>query len=209
VKLAIFDATGGTGKMLVKQALAEGFDIKVLARDPAKLSTHHERMKIITGDINNTESVSQVVNGVDAVISVLGSRANTKGKPITQGTQNIINAMKNHGVTRIIIVSTPSVSDANDLPDIRFKFAVGFIRIIARSAQEDIISTAQVVRNSNLDWTIVRVSTLSNADKTGHVKSGYVGKEMGMSITRADLADFLLKQVKDARFLHQSPIISN
>jgi len=209
MKLAIFGATGGTGKLLVEQALAAGHEIIVLVRDPAKLTARHERLTITSGDVTDPGAVERVVVGVEAVISVLGSRPNTKGKPITRGTQNILDAMKKHGVRRIVLSSTPSAADPNDLPDFRFRLAVGLVRLIARSAQEDIINTAQVVRASDLDWTIVRVSLLSDTSKTGRVKTGYVSKDMGMGITRADLAEFMLKQIQDSKYLRQALAISN
>lgn len=80
---------------------------------------------------------------------------------------------------------------------------------MARGAYEDIVDTTQVVRASDRDWTIVRVSMLGDAPKTGVVRVGHVNKEMGMRITRADLAGCVLKQVQDTKYLRQAPAISN
>jgi hypothetical protein len=78
-----------------------------------------------------------------------------------------------------------------------------------RKNYEDIVNPAQVVRASDRDWTIVRVVMLVDAPKTGVVRVGYVNKEMGMRITRADLAEFMLKQVQATKYLRQAPAISN
>jgi len=209
MKLAVFGATGGTGKQLVEQALAAGHEVVAFARDPSKLTTRHERLTIAPGDVTDQAAVECAVNGVEAVISVLGPRDNDRSKPITRGTQNILAAMKKYGVRRFVLSSTPSASDPNDLPDFRFKIAIGLVRLTLRSAYEDIVNTAQVVRASDCDWTIVRVSMLTDAPKTGVVKVGHVGKTMGMRLSRADLAEFMLEQVQDAKYLRQAPAISN
>ncbi len=209
MRLTVFGATGGAGKQLVEQALAAGHEVVAFVRDPSKLTTRHERLTIVQGDVTDQAVVERAVNGADAVISALGPRRDTRSKLITRGTQNILAAMKKHGVRRLVLTSTPSANDPNDSLDFRFKIAVGLIRLMARSAYEDIVNTAQVVRASDCDWTIVRVSALSDAPKTGRVKVGYVGKAIGMRLSRADLAEFMLKQVQDTRYLRQAPAISN
>ena len=79
-----------------------------------------------------------------------------------------------------------------------------------RSAYDDIIGVANLVRTSDLDWTIVRLTLLNNKPKSGKVRVGYLGKKgLGMWISRADIADFMLKQIQEMKYLHQAPAISN
>lgn len=87
--------------------------------------------------------------------------------------------------------------------------AISLIRLMLRPAYEDIVHTAQIVRASDCDWTIVRVSMLTDKPKTGRVKAGYVNKAMGMRISRADLAEFMLEQVQVTKYYQQAPAISN
>ncbi len=209
MKLAILGATSGTGKLLVEQALAEGHEVVAFARNLSKLSTQHEHLTVVSGELTDETSVEQALSGADAVISALGPRSAAKGKPIMHGTRNILTAMEKHGVRRLVIASTPSASDPNDAPDFRFKMAIGFIRLMLRPAYEDIVYTAQIVRASDCDWTIVRVSMLTDEPKTGRVRVGYVNKAMGMRISRADLAEFMLEQVQDTKYYRQAPAISN
>ena len=106
--------------------------------------------------------------------------------------------------------STLSAKDSNDKSDLRTETMVGLVKFTMRDAYEDIVSAAETVRNSDLDWTIVRLSMLNNNAKSGKVRAGYVGKgEVGTSISRADVADFMLKQVEDTKYLRQAPAISN
>jgi putative NADH-flavin reductase len=209
MNLTIFGATGGTGQQLVEKALAAGCQVAAFVRDPSKLAVRHEHLTIIEGELTDQAAIERAVLGADAVISALGPRRAASGKPISRGTANILAAMKKSGVRRLIFTSTPSAHDPNDAPDFKFKFAVRMIQWIARGAYADIVDTAQVVRASDRDWTMVRVSMLVDAPRTGHVKVGYVNRDMGMRITRVDLAEFLLKQVQDTRYLRQAPAISN
>jgi putative NADH-flavin reductase len=200
----------GTGKQLVEQALGAGDQVVAYVRDPSKLEQKHERLTVIPGELKDREGIERAVNGADAVISVLGPRGGSKAKPITVGTQNIIAAMKKQGVRRLIISSTASTKDPKDKPELRFRVIIGMVKLFIHAAYEDIVSTAEAVRKSDLDWTIVRLSLLNNDPKSGKVKVGHMGRgEVGTRISRADIADFMLKQVKDPKYLRQAPLISN
>ena len=210
MKLTIFGATGGTGKQLIKQALVEGNHVVAYVRNPSKLEIMHKDLTIVGGELADQMMIEQAVNGVDAVISVLGPRNGSKNKPITQGMLNIIAAMNKYGVRRLIVSSTLSVKDPKDLPDFKSKVLVSFVKLTMRSAYEEILCVAETVRNSDLDWTILRLTTLNNNPKSGKVRVGYLGMdEVGMRISRADLAEFMLKQVKNKKYLQKSPVISN
>jgi len=210
MKIVIFGATGGTGKQLVEKALAAGHHVVAYARNPSKLNINHEQLKVIQGELADETLIESAVTGADAVISVLGPRGGSKNRPITQGIQNIITAMKKQNVRRLVITSTLSAKDPNDLPDFKTKTLVNLVKLTMHDAYKDIVSAAETVRNSELDWTIVRLTMLNNNPKSGKVKAGYVGKgEVGTWISRADVADFMLKQVEDTEYLRQAPAISN
>ena len=150
------------------------------------------------------------MSGADSVISALGPRGGSKDKPLTQGIQNIIVAMKKQGVRRLIMTSTLSAKDPNDQLDFKTKTLVNIVKLTMHDAYEDIVNAAETVRNSDLDWTIVRLTMLNNKNKTGKIKVGYVGKgEIGTFISRADVADFMLKQIEDKQYLRKAPAITN
>jgi putative NADH-flavin reductase len=154
--------------------------------------------------------IESAVAGADAVISVLDPRGDSKNKPITRGMQSIIAAMKKQDIRRLIITSTLSAKDPNDSLNFRTKALVNLVKVTMHDAYEEIVSVAETVRDSDLDWTIVRLTMLNNNPKSGKFKAGYVGKgEVGTWTARADLADFLLKQVQDTKYLRQAPAISN
>ncbi len=95
---------------------------------------------IIQGELADQAAIEHAVLGADAVISALGPRRGVKDKSITRGTENILAAMNKHGVRRVVVTSTPSARDPNDVPDFKFKFAVRMIQWMARGAYEDIVN---------------------------------------------------------------------
>ena len=212
MKLTIFGATGATGSQLVEQALAAGIQVVAFARNPSKIDANRGRLTIVQGELTDAAVIERAVSGAETVISVLGPRPgeDIKSKPLTQGMQNILAAMQKAGVRRLIISSTPSASDPNDLPDFKFKILVDLIKTAMRPAYEEIVNVARLVRASDTDWTIVRVSMLNNNPGTGVIRAGYLGKkQVGTNISRADLATFLLRQVQETSYLRQAPAISN
>ena len=162
------------------------------------------------GELTDEASIEKAVEGADAVISLLGPRGGSTQKPLTRGTQNIVKAMKTSGVRRLIASSTLSVRDTGDKPSPTVSLLVNIIKTTMHTAYQDITGAAETVRGSGLDWTIARVATLNNGPKTGNVRTGHAGTgHVGLSISRADPADFMLKQVEDGKYLRQAPAVSN
>jgi nucleoside-diphosphate-sugar epimerase len=211
MRLTIFGATGRTGKHLVEQALAAGYEVIAFVRNPSQLTTSHEHLTVVQGDATDPVAVERAVQGTDTVISVLATSASqkvAKTQPLKRGTQNILAAMKKYAVRRLII-SSAGIPQPGDLPDLRFSLLMGFVKRTVRASHEDTVGSAQVVRAADVDWTIVRMSVPTNASQTGRVQAGYVNKTMGMRITRADAAAFMLNEVQAVQYIRQAPVICN
>jgi putative NADH-flavin reductase len=209
MKITIFGATGGTGMQLVQQALAASHEVTAFVRDPAKLNVQYDCLRIVQGDVTDPVAVERAVCGAQAVISVLNTRRDANGSPITRGTKNILTAMKKYGVRRLVFSAAPSARDPQDSPDIRFKLMISLVKLIARAGYDDLVGSVQAVRASDVDWTIVRLPFPTDNPKTGHVKVGCLNKESGTRISRADAAEFMLKEAQEARYLREAPVISN
>lgn len=210
MKVIVFGATGGTGKQLVRQAIEAGYQVVACARNPSKLDIKSEHLTIVKGDLSNVALIENAISGADAVISLLGPRGSSKDKPLTNGMRNIVKAMKSSSVRRLVASSTLSVKDPIDRPNLMVSLLVSIVKTTMNAAYEDIIEAAEIVRGSDLDWTIIRVAMLNDKVKTGTVKVGYVGSgQVGLGISRADFADFMFKQIEDRRLLRQAPSISN
>jgi putative NADH-flavin reductase len=209
MRLTIFGATGKTGRHLLEQALAKGHSVTVLARNPDKLAVRHDQLKVIQGDIRDAEKVAQAVAGAEAVISVLGPTSNKPELAVSQGMDNILAAMRAHGVRRLIQSAGAGVRDPQDQPTLLHAFFGRLVRLLSPHVVADMEQVVDKVRASGLDWTVVRAPMLTEDPATGRVREGFVGKDIGPRLSRADLARFVLGEVEDRRWVGRAPAVSN
>lgn len=209
MKLIIFGATGRTGRHMLRLALKDGHQVTVLVRDPAKITEKSDRLTVVQGSLHDLAGLNQVIAGADVVLSALGPSNNQPTLEISTGMQTIIEAMKQHGVKRLIISAGAGVGDPGDQPGLFNKFINMLLKATAKNVYEDMVKTVALVRESGLDWTVVRVPMLTDDPATGKIKVGMVGKGMGPRICRADMADFMLKQVSSTEYIGKAPAISN
>ncbi len=208
-KIALFGASGQTGKEFLKKALEKGYLVKALVRSPEKIEVTHPNLEILKGDVLNAPDVQSTVTGCEIVVSLFG---HVKGSPDwlqTNGTKHIVAAMKQEKISEIISLSGGGLPyPEKDQP----KFADQAIRFIMKVAVPKVLNDAiehhQVLKNSGLKWVIVRGPRLTNDVKKGSYRVGWVGVNAGTKIARADLADFILKQVEDEQFQYQMPFVS-
>jgi putative NADH-flavin reductase len=212
MKLTVFGGTGAAGRGLIEQALEGGYEVTAFARNPSKIALRHARLTILQGELEDEIPIENSLIGAGAAVSLLGPGAagDYRSKPLARGTQNIIDAMKKLGIRWLIAVATPSARAPDDLPELKFRILVSIIRTAMRPAYDEIVGISQAARASELDWTIVRVSTLNNKPGSGKIRVGYLGRgEVGAQISRADMAGFILDELKNGRYIGKMPVISN
>jgi putative NADH-flavin reductase len=204
MKVALFGATGGTGRQVLAQALEQGHQVTALVRDPAKLGERGSDVNVVQGDVLDQERVDACIGGADAVICVLGSHKNRD--PIeARGTVPILDAMQRLGVRRLIAVTSLGVGDSTDQLPAPFRL---FMKLTIGGIMQAKEEQERLIRASGLDWTIVRPGGLTDGAKTGNYQSGTDKAIRAGRISRADVADFVLRQLDDDRFLHQTPAVS-
>src|SRR3712207_4818655 len=209
MKIAIFGATGKVGRHLVDQALQRGDRVTAFVRDPSKLTTQrHERLKVVQGNVQNPKDVEQAVAGTDAVLSALGQTKTSSKDVLTEGIKNIVAAMNKHGVRRLVSLTGAGVRDPKDEPKLVDRVIGSLLKLLQRDLLEDALGAARVIQESGLDWVIVRAPVLNEGEKKGEYRVGYVGKESGTRLSRADLAGFMLEQTTDDTYLRQAPMVS-
>ncbi len=209
MQLAVFGGTGKTGRLVVEQALAAGHSVTVLARNPAKLTIQNERLHVVEGDIQDAAKVLATVTGADAVLSALGPTSNQAEFAVSKGMGNIIAAMRQAGVKRLIVTAGAGVRDPMDQPKLIDNVIVAALKLLNGNVLADMQGAVEQVQTSGLDWTIVRGPRLTDDAPTGHIRAGGVGKDIGTSLARADFAAFLLAQLDNPQWLHKMPAISN
>lgn len=208
MKLVIFGATGTVGRQVVQQALAQGHTVTAFARNPAKLNLQHSQLSFIQGDVMDSEAVELAISGQDAVICVLGSGKQLTSTIRSDGTQQIIQAMQKVEVRRLICQSTLGAGDSWGNLDFYWKYIMfGFI---LRKVFADHERQEALVQNSKLDWTIVRPGAFIDGPLTGKYRHSFPGtdRNITLKVSRADVADFILKQLSDQSSLYQTPSLS-
>lgn len=210
--IALFGATGPTGKHIIEEALRQGYALSAYTRDAKKLEAFAGKVKIIVGDLQDRDAIAKCIQGVDAVISALGPNgAKVQGdRPIMHGLSNIISVMKQSSVRRLIQISTASYRHPKDGFDMKARALAFIFKVMARKAYDDIKSTGELIARSDLDWTLVRIPFLKDDPANGQVDVGAYGRiPFGMKLSRGNLARFLVDQVTDKAFLQAAPGIAN
>jgi putative NADH-flavin reductase len=208
MKLLVFGSTGGTGRELLIQALDQDHRVTAYARDQAKIEDiQHSRLTVVRGDVLDAVTVKSAVAGHEGILVTIGtgpSRTTLR----EEGTRNIVEAMQSTGVKRLICQSSLGVGDSRtNLPFFTKYIIVG---MFLRHAFADHELQEAVVRQSSLDWTIVRPPHLKDGPRTGIYRHGRATTDKRIKgwISRADVADFMLKQLVDDTYLHQAPGVS-
>lgn len=207
MKILIFGATGGTGKELVQQGLAQGHDITAFVRNPSKFSIKGKNLFIVQGDVRNTEDVEKALNGQQVVISALGIKTSKAlWKPntiISDGIINIVSAMKKQKVKRILFLASFGVNEDIFYPEKLF------IRTVLKNIFADIPRQEKLIKESGLDWTIIHPARLVNTPKTGVYKSAeHLPIGLFSKISRADVADFILKEIEASMSIRKTITMS-
>ena len=211
MEIIIFGASGGIGRLLVGQALNAGYMVKAYVRHPSKLELTHQNLEIIKGELSDFENIRTAIAGVDAVISTLGPllKRNYEGWAILDAHINIVKAMEMEGVNRFITIATPSVNFNWDISSITTKMPTIMAKLFFPKAYKEIVKVGNVVSDSSLDWTIVRIIAPNNKPLTGSVKVTFGETKIKWGISRADIAAYLLLQVEDAQQIYSMPIIGS
>ncbi|HEX3680681.1 MAG TPA: SDR family oxidoreductase [Galbitalea sp.] len=214
MNIAVFGANGGTGRLLVAAALDAGHDVTALTRHPDEFPVRHDRLRVVAGDVLDPVAVATVVAGGDTVLSTLGVPYGRKEITLySQSIGVIIDAMERSSVTRLACVS----SSATDPEFARRDTGGGFFfervlkpvieNTMGKTLYADMRRMERLVRASELDWTIIRPSGLFTTDAV----TAYATAEDFLPqrfTSRADLADFLLRQATETGFVRKAAAVA-
>jgi putative NADH-flavin reductase len=221
MKLTIFAATGGIGRQILEQAVAAGHDVTAVVRNPKKLS---RQVRVVTADLAAADPavLESAVDGADAVLSGLGPRSNSEAGVARQGTRAIVAAMQATGVRRIVVVSAapigtvpspgrpkPPKHDPGDGFFMRHLFSP-LTKAALRKHYADLALMEDILRDSGLDWTVVRPPRLTDKPLTGTYRTAY-GQNLrrGFLISRADVAHYMLRVLAQPETIKQAAGIAN
>src|ERR671921_1338393 len=190
----------------MRQALAQGYEVTALARNPSAVAPEDHRPRVLEGNALDASEVEAAVAGQDAVLSALGTSSARPTTLFSESTHNLIGAMDKHGVSRLVCITGIGVGDS--------KGHVGFLydRIIrpfvVKNVYEDKERQEEAIEQSDLEWVIVRPAQLTDEPARGEYKVYLKGSYTATKISRADVADFMLAQLTDDTYVHKMPVIS-
>ena len=207
-KILVLGATGGTGRLVVKQALARGFEVRALVRSPAK-AAGLEGADIVIGDARDEAALRKALEGRDAVVSSLGTPVSPfrEVTVLSSATKALVSAMKAAEVSRLVCITGMGAGDSAGHGG--FVFDRLIFPALLRKVYADKDRQEAIVRGSGLDWVLVRPAVLNDKAPTHQVRaltdlSGFHGG----TIARADVANFALDQVHSDSWLGRSPLIA-
>lgn len=208
MKIVVFGASRGVGLEVVKQALEAGHLVTAFVRSPEKFTVTHTNLTVVKGDSMDAEAVEKAIAGQDAVISALGPTRPPVPHMMEISAKNIVAGMKKHGVRRLVSTTGAGVRQPEDQPKF-IDHLIGFLlNLLAKDVVLDSAANVKVIRESDLDWTVVRFPRLMDGEHKGRYQVGYVGKSSGTQLSRADGADFILKELTEMKWLKKLPLVS-
>jgi putative NADH-flavin reductase len=208
MNVVVFGATGGTGRELVKQALGHAHTVRAFVRNPDRLKVIHHRLEVVQGDISDPKSVAAAVAGQHAVLSALGVNDRKPNTVLSDGVRSILSAMKKQKVRRLLFVSSLGVGDSKGRLGPVYNWFI--LPTLLKNIFADKETAEQVIRDSRLDWTIVRPGRLTDGRLTAKYRagSGAATTRWSPSVSRADVADFMLHALERGEHIRETPAIS-
>jgi putative NADH-flavin reductase len=208
MKVLVVGASGGVGQNLVLQAARKGHEVTAYVRCLSKAGAKQASVKVIEGDIFDGLSLGQALQGQDAVLSALGAPASSRQKVRSEGNRLLVRMMEALGIRRLISLSSFGVGDSRNLLPAFYKhFLVPFY---LDEAFKDHELQEQVIAQTNLQWTIVRATALFDGSHSGQYRHGLTLSAGGIKnkISRADVADFIVKQLETDMYIGKAPFVS-
>jgi uncharacterized protein YbjT (DUF2867 family) len=209
--MLVIGGSRGIGLQTVKRALAAGHRVRALARGVAAMPVEHAELEKIAGDALDSGTVAGAVDGMEAVIETLGAPKDPQAviwgtDLFSRATRILIDAMRAKGVKRLVAVTGLGAGDSRGHGGF-FYDAIAFPLILKR-VYDDKDVQEQMIRASGLDWTIARPGMLTSGPATGRVRALSDPKDWRAgTISRADVADFLVREAFERRFVGQTPLL--
>src|SRR5262245_40414621 len=208
MKVVVFGASGGTGREVLSQAIAEGQQVTAFVRSLSRLNLRSGGVRVVQGDVTDRVAVELAVEGQEAVMCLLGAASPLRRAPLlTDGVRHIVVAMERHAVKRLVYLSFLGVKDGRQRLSAFGRFIVA--PILLRNVVADHEAKEDVIRNSALEWVIVRAPRLSHGPRRGSYRHGVDirARSLVPYISRADLAEFMLRQLADNAYLRRAPAV--
>jgi putative NADH-flavin reductase len=211
MKITILGSTGFVGKVLIKKAIAAGYQVKTLARDPEKLEEIKDKIEIITGSVFESSSVEAAIEGAEVVLSTIGPPQRNPGDPVQyeKAMKNIVFAMDKYGIKRYIhIGGAAHQGGENEVWNFNRKFLRLFLNLFGKQILVAKHLEWEVLKSSDLDWTLVRPPRITNEAVSENISADEkILKSLKINV--GDLTDFVLQQITSKEWIKKAPLVSS
>jgi len=211
MKITILGSTGFVGKVLIKKAIAEGYQVKTLARNPGKLEEIKDKIGIIKGSVFEQLSIEAAVEGAGVVLSTIGPPQRNPGDPLQyeKAMKNIVSAMDKYGIKRYIhIGGAAHQGGENEVWNFNRKFLRLFLNLFGKQIMVAKHLEWEVLKTSDLDWTLVRPPRITNEVASGNILANEKSLE-SLKVSVGDLTDFILEQIASKEWIRKAPLVSS
>lgn len=209
MKITVFGASGKTGKFVVEEALALGHEVIAYVRNKESITLVHPKLQVVQGQLNQTDKLRSVITGSDACISTLGGASLTKhSQAIMDGIDTIVRIMEEVNVKRFIYLSSYGAGDSRKAMPQPLRFLIADVML--RIPLADHTANENRITKSQLEWTLIRPGGLTDGPKTAQLKHGGENTKLNgnPSISRSNVAAFMVQQLADRNYLNQSVWLS-
>ncbi|RVT98046.1 NAD-dependent epimerase/dehydratase family protein [Mucilaginibacter limnophilus] len=206
--IAVIGGTGKAGKYVVKQLLTKRYHLKLLVHQSASKYANHALVQIIKGDVRNPETLRQLFTGCNAVVSMLGQPKNETDPVFAKAAENIIAVMDELHINRYIAVTGLSIDVPGDNKSEYNRQLSQWVKANYPAIFESKQKEYELLAASNLNWTLLRVPVIRETDEQGEI-AVHLYDCPGMSISAADLGNFIKKEFEGNVYLKQAPFVAN
>jgi putative NADH-flavin reductase len=210
MKIAILGSTGFVGKVLINKALANGYQIKTLTRNPENLNYIKDKVEIIQGSIFEPSAIEATIKGTEAVLSTIGPPQRDQGDPgqYEKAMKDIVGAMDKYGIKRYIhIGGAAHEGGENEVWSFNRRFLRFFLNMVGKPILVAKHLEWEVLKKSDLDWTLVRPPRIANEETSGNL-SADEKKLYSLKAGVGDLTNFILEQITSKEWIRKAPLVS-
>jgi len=206
--LAVFGATGGLGRHVVRQALEADHQVRALVRDPSRLDVDSPRLQVVQGDFGDRDAVATTLSGADAVLSCIGY---AKGRPpevYGQGMRFVLQAMQAEGTRRIVAISGAGLELEGDASGLGRRLIITALKLFGRNVLAGKQHEWEAIRDADVAWTLVRVARMVEAEPTGSVAVDLHRVSGSPVVAYPDVARWMLEQLEEDAYVGRAPFVS-
>ena len=212
MEVVVFGATGRVGRHVVDTALLREHEVRAFVRSPEKVDPIHREnghFSIVEGDVLDTDAVERAVRGADVVLSALGPAEGSPDDVVTRGGENILAAMEHHDVPRVVILGGRLLAHPRD----SFSVSWWVLKSVMNRVASDLIEGGErlmkTLAESDREWVVLRPPWLKSGSRTRDYRTGYLGISALATVSRANVAAFMVRAAETDRWVGEAPMVVN